>query len=158
MNEIKIGNHIYQETTVENEVEVPGGPTLIVRGLKAHVCAETGDELMDAATLVKRDQSVIVFLIRKYSNLELPGIVANYIRRLLSLKLSDWAKLAKLDQSTLSRAVSKINLIDHYAALVLMSLAADFVTGGKQGRHFIETTQKMGSDISVPDLETVEVA
>jgi hypothetical protein len=158
MNEIKIGKQIYHETTVENEIQVPGGPTLIVRGLKAHICTETGDELMDAATLVKRDQSVVVFLIRKYSNLELPGTVANYVRRLMGLKLSDWATLAKLDQSTLSRAVSKENVIDHYAALVLMSLAADFVTGGKQGRHFIETIQNMGSDISVPNLEAVEVA
>lgn len=158
MNKIKIGKDIYHETTVENEIDVPGGHTLIVRGLKAHVCPETGDELIDAATLIKRDQSVVVFLIRKYSNLELPGTVASYIRRLMGLKLSDWATLAKLDQSTLSRAVSKENFIDHYAALVLVSLASDFVTGGKQGRHFIESTQKVGSDISVPELEAVEVA
>lgn len=157
MSEVKIGKDVYRETTIADEVEVPGGPTLKISGLKAHICHETGDILMDGATLTQRDQGVVIFLIRKYSNLELPGNIADFIRRLIHLKFSDWAQLAKLDQSTLSRAVTKENCIDHYAALVLVSLAADFVTGGRAGRNFIESSQKVGSGISIP-VEAVEVA
>jgi hypothetical protein len=157
MSEIKIGKDTYHETTLSDEVEVPGGLTLKVDGLKAHICHETGEILMDAATLTKRDQGVVAFLIRRYSNLELPGNRADFIRRLIHLKFSDWAELAKLDQSTLSRAVTKENYIDHYAALVLVSLAADFVTGGRAGRNFIESSQKVGSEISIP-VKAVEVA
>ncbi len=157
MSEIKIGKDVYHETTIEDEVEVPGGSTLKVIGLKAHVCDETGDILMDAVTLTRRDQGVVAFLIRRYSNLELPGNIADFVRRLIHLKFSDWAVLAKLDQSTLSRAVTKENYIDHYAALVLVSLAADFVTGGRAGRSFIESSQKVGSEISI-SVEAFEVA
>ena len=157
MNEIKIGKDVYHETTIEDEVEVPGGPILRIKRLKAHVCQETGDILMDGATLMRRDQGVVAYLIRKYSNLELPGNIADFIRRMIHLKFSEWADLAKLDQSTLSRAVTKTNVIDHYAALVLVSLAADFITGGKSGRNFIENTKRVGVEISIP-VEAEEVA
>ena len=155
--QVKIGNDVYKEEMIEDFVEIDGGPRLKIKGLKVLRCKETDDILMDMATGIQRDQKVIAWLLKRYSDLKIPGKIGNHIRRLVGVTASEWADLAGIDPSALSHAAQRNSILDRYSAFVLVCLAMDFVTGGKQGRALIEKTKKIGEEFEMAEAEAVEV-
>jgi len=158
VKQMKIGNDLYKEEIIEDIVEIDGGPRLKIKELKVLRCHETNDILMDMATGIQRDQKVIAWLLKKYSDLKIPGKIGNHIRKLIGITASEWAELAGIDPSALSHAAQRNSILDKYAAFVLACLAMDFTTGGKQGRLLIEKTQKIGEEVETSESEAVEVA
>lgn len=142
MREVKIGDQVYREKQITDEVQIPGGPLLRISGVTVLINDETGEELMDALSGRKRDQKIIQYLLERYGNQKVPGKVADFWRKLISLKLSEWAELSDVDASALSHAATRNSLVDRFACYVLRQLSIDFLTGSNQGRKTVEEAKK----------------
>ena len=132
--------------TASETVEIDGAPTFEIDGVQTLVCDHCNDVLVDSVSAKERTKKILVKLIQYYSprKTELPGKVVYWMRHALGLSQTDLAhEVGGIDPSSFAHASSRNTFIDQYAAFVLLSLCADFVTGRSDGRKLIEKTKKI---------------
>ncbi len=134
------------EKMVSEKVELEGAPGFQIDGLQVLECDKCHDILVDSVTARERTKKILRKLIQYYSPrmTKVPGKVAHWMRHALGLSQSELASaVGGIDPSTFAHAAARNSTIDHYAAFVLLSLCADFVTEGSEGRKLIDKTKKV---------------
>lgn len=142
-------------------VEIDGGPTLKVKGVKVLQCPKCGDLLKDMVVSAEQTKRVLSGLVKFYSPQaeKLPGKVAQWIRKAIGLTVNEFAELAGgLDPSTFSRAAKRNSCIDHFAAVTLLALTIDFVTGKTVGRSKLKEMQELDQLLDPAIVNSVQVA
>ena len=132
--------------TVSETVEIDGAPTFEIEGIQSLECNHCHDVLVDSVNARARTKKILAKLIQYYSprKTEIPGKVVYWMRHALGMSQTELAnEVGGIDPSTFAHASARNTFIDQYAAFVLLSLCADFVTGKTDGRKLIEKTKKV---------------
>ena len=150
-----------KKVVINDEVVIDGGPTFRVKGITVLRCPKCEDILMDSVTSAERTRRVLSGLIRVYSpqSEKLPGKVALWMRKTMGLSIAEFAKMAGgMDPSTFTYAAQRNSPIDHYAAIVLLARATDFVTGGQAGSSKLRELQELDQLLDPETVDSVQVA
>lgn len=134
------------EKTISETIEIEGAPAFEIEGVQILECNHCHDVLVDTVNAEARTKKIIAKLVQYYAPRmsEVPGKVAQRMRSALGLSQAELAAaVGGIDPSAFAHAAARNTAIDHYAALVLLSLSADYVTGGTDGRKLIERTKKV---------------
>jgi len=144
---------------VDDRVEIDGGPSILVSGLSVQSCPECGHFLMNSVVVAERTRKALAGLLDHYAHNPsgLPGKVSLWMRKAVDLSASDLAGKAHLNPSTLSHAEKKNSFIDQFAAIVLLSHVADFVSGGTEASEALKAILELEQLIDASILESVEV-
>ncbi len=132
--------------TVSETIELDGAPTFEIEGVETLECDTCHDIQVDSVNARSRTKKILAKLIQYYSPrmTEVPGKVVYWMRHAIGLSQTDLAEeVGGIDPSTFAHASARNTLIDQYAAFVLLSLCADFVTGKTEGHKLIEKTKKV---------------
>ena len=146
---------------IDEVVEIEGGPTFKIQGLKVLECPKCGDALKDMVVSAEQNKKVLSGLIKFYAPQaeKLPGKVAQWIRKSIGLSVQEFAELAGgMDASTFTRAAQRNSSIDHFAALALLALATDFVTGGHGGMTRLQEIRELDQLLDPKFANAVQVA
>jgi hypothetical protein len=113
--------------------------------------------------VVSADQTkrVLSGLVKYYGpqSEKLPGKVAQWIRKAIGLTVNELGELAGgLDPSTFSRAAQRNSCIDHFAAIALLALTIDFVTGRTIGRAKLREMQELDQLLDPAIVNSVQTA
>src|SRR5690606_35528215 len=136
------------EKTALETVEIDGAPTFEIEGVTRLECDSCHDTVIDMVNARAGTKKILAKLIQYYGPRmdEVPGKVVYWMRHAMDLSQTELAEeVSGMDPSTLAHATTRNTKIDKYAAFVLLSLAADFVTGKKAGRELIEKTKIVDS-------------
>lgn len=136
------------EKLISERIEIEGAPTFEIEDLKVLECEQCRDILVDSVNARARTKKTLRKLIEYYSPrmTEVPGKVTYWMRHAIGLSQVELAdEVGGLSPSTFAHAATRNTFIDQYAAFVLLSLCADFVTGGIEGRALIEKTKSVDS-------------
>jgi YgiT-type zinc finger domain-containing protein len=134
------------EKTVSEMIEIDGAPSFKVEDIHVLECGKCRELLVDSISAKEKTRLTVQKLIQYYAPRmrELPGKVAYWMRHALGLSQSELAEqVGGIDPSTFAHAAARNTFLDQYSAFVLLSLSADFVTGGSDGRKLIERTKKV---------------
>lgn len=132
--------------TTSEMIELDGAPSFEIEGVQVLECNQCYDVQIDSVTARERTKKILAKLIQYYSPrmTELPGKVVYWMRHAIKLSQTELAdEVGGIDPSTFAHASARNTFIDQYAAFVLLSLCADFVTGKSEGRKLIEKTKKV---------------
>lgn len=157
---VNCGKAEMKKQVIDDTVEIPGGPVVRVKGLKVFQCPACDDILMDSVTSAEQTKRVLSGLVAHYSSRsnQLPGKVLQWIRKAIGISLSDFAKLAGgMNPSAFTHAATRNSPVDHYAAILLLALTTDFITGSRAGTKHLEEIQEFGRYIDKKTIESVDV-
>ena len=152
---------ILARKTIEEIVEIEGGPTLKVKGIKVLQCPKCGDVLKDMVVSAEQTKRILSGLVKYYAPQpeKLPGKVAQWMRKAIGLTVNELAVFAGgLDPSTFSRAAQRNSCLDHFAAIALLALTIDFVTGSKIGRAKLREMRELDQLLDPKVANSVQVA
>ena len=147
--------------TINEVVEIEGGPTVKVKGIEVLQCPKCGDVLKDMVVSAEQTKRILSGLVKYYAAQpeKLPGKVAHWMRKAIGLTVSELAELAGgLDPSTFSRAAQRNSNLDHFAAIVLLALTIDFVTGRTIGRTKVREMRELDQLLDPEVVNLVQVA
>lgn len=145
--------------STDDLVEIEGGPSIRVLGLKVLKCSHCGKILMNSVVAAERTRKVLAGLLEYYAHRpsELPGKVSLWMRKAVDLPSTELAEKAHLTPSAFAHAEKKNSYIDHFAALVLLARVADFVSGGTQAQEALRAITELDQLLDPSLLEAVEV-
>jgi YgiT-type zinc finger domain-containing protein len=119
-------------------LDLDGAP-IIELEVPAEICSKCDEVFVSDNHITLANQLFLQKLLNIYlkNPAELPGKVATWMRKEISLSARELAQMAGLEESTLSHAHSKNSFLDRFAATVLLLLANDKVKGTTTGANAI---------------------
>ena len=143
--------------TVVRKLELDGAPT-IEADVDAEVCNHCdevyiSDKNISEANKLYLEKILNIFL---KNPSELPGKVATWIRKEISLSARDLAAKSGLKESTLSHAHSNNSFLDRFAATVLLLMANDKLKGTNIGASAIAKLSNL-EDFWSYNLDTSDI-
>ena len=147
------------EKEIIRKLEIDGAPEVDVT-VTARVCSNCQEVFVSEKSIVLANKYFLEKLLFIYLKdpSTLPGKVATWIRKEISLSARELAELAGLKESTLSHANTNNSVLDRFAATVLLLLANDKLNDTTVGR---ETIGKLSNLVEfwhkgIPTAEIVE--
>ena len=90
--------------------------------------------------------------------LDVPGKVANWMREAIGLTIVELAKKSGLSPSALSKASERNTTLDRFAAMTLLCLVVDYVTGTKKASAILESAHHLEKLVNPEDVRDVELS
>ncbi len=120
---------------IDYPVEIPGGPSLKIKGIEVFQCPKCKDTVVDSAVSAMITKMALSSLFTHYWPLEkaMPGTVATWIRKAIGMSNAELAKLSGQTSAAFSQAEKRNSDLDSLAKLHLLIKTADFVTGTTVG-------------------------
>ncbi|MGK5082645.1 YgiT-type zinc finger protein [Bdellovibrionota bacterium FG-1] len=152
-------NGVMKQQKITDVVTINGGVELKIKGVPVLRCSKCGDVLMDSMAIARTKHLALEALVSHYAKtLEIPGKVAHWMRDAIGLTVVDLAKKSKLSSSALSKAAERNTILDRFAAMTLLCLVVDHITGTKKASGILESTQHLEKLVNQRDARTVELS
>lgn len=141
-------------------IEIPGGPTLLVRGVEGYECEACGDIILKLSVAKEVHRRALAALVVHYFEHpdQLRGKVANWIRTTIGMTVPELiTKIGDKDPETYFKRVQRNSKLDRYAALVLLALATDFLRGDHAAMKQIDALSSLSSLVQKDTTQNVDL-
>lgn len=149
------GNLFHQE--VLRQLEIDGAPKVEV-SVSAEVCNNCGETVISEKDIVLANKYFLEKLLLVYlkNPSELPGKVATWIRKEISMSARELADLSGLKESTISHANANNSVLDRFAATVLLLSANDKLKGTSLGKEALRKLSNL-DEFWKKEIPTAEI-
>jgi len=156
---MECGNGVMKRVKTTDVITIDGGVELKIKSVPVLKCSKCGDVLMDSVAIARTKHLALEALVSHYAKtFEVPGKIAHWMRDAIGLTIVELAKKSRLSPSTLSKAAERNTIIDRFAAMTLLCLVVDHITGTKKASMSLESTQHLEKFVNQKDVREVELS